>query len=73
MEDDKYDILHQRIDIINTQLDAIMDTIQQMAKVIQLLQPVEIDGNDSNPQFGYNDEDELAKRVVDEVPKLPAL
>ena len=43
MENDKYDILHQRIDTINRQLDAIMDTIQQMAKVIQLLQPVTTD------------------------------
>ena len=42
MNEDSYDILHQRIDTINRQLDAIMDTIQQMAKVIQLLQPVEI-------------------------------
>ena len=41
MNEDSYDILHQRIDTINRQLDAIMDTIQQMAKVIQLLQPKE--------------------------------
>ena len=60
MENDKHDILHQRIDIIKEQIDVMMDTITQMAKVIQLLQPVEHELiADENG-------------VVDEVPKLPA-